>query len=223
MSLLSPACGRQRSPGVPALARPAESINFEITAACDARCIHCPAAGHGPADEGHADGSVPPDGREASELGVSRCARTGTAKICTIPMRLLEPYFQLHLVQAWPFKVDRHQHQRLSHEHGARRTCSSAHAVHLINVTIDGATAARRPSPHGLKFDDIEANIKNLLARRTRRERRTRRSAWVWWRMPQTLPEAMHFWIDGRASPTSSASAAFPRGSPALIRPPPNW
>ena len=85
-------------------ARP-ESINFEITAACDARCIHCPRL-----DMDRPMKAMPMDlfrrmVDQASDLKVSQLCPNGYGEICTIPMRLLEPYFEYISSKPWPFKV----------------------------------------------------------------------------------------------------------------------
>jgi hypothetical protein len=172
-------------------ARP-ESINFEITAACDAKCIHCPRL-----DMDRPMKAMPMDlfrrmVDEAADLRVSQLCPNGYGEICTIPMRLLEPYFQHISSKSWPFKVIINTNgYRMNAE---RADLFIAHGVHLINVTIDGATAATAETIRlGLKFDDIEANIKNLLARRNAAGRRFPKVRVGMVAMPQTLPEADAF------------------------------
>ena len=172
-------------------ARP-ESINFEITAACDAKCIHCPRL-----DMDRPMKAMPMDlfrrmVDEAAELRVSQLCPNGYGEICTIPMRLLEPYFQHISSKRWPFKVIINTNgYRMNTE---RADLFIAHGVHLINVTIDGATAATAEAIRlGLRFDEIEANIKNLLARRNAAGKRFPKVRVGMVAMPQTLPEADAF------------------------------
>ena len=172
-------------------ARP-ESINFEITAACDARCIHCPRL-----DMDRPMKAMPMDlfrrmVDQASDLKVSQLCPNGYGEICTIPMRLLEPYFEYISSKPWPFKV-------IVNTNGYRMNTERAdlfirHAVHLINVTIDGATAHTAEAIRvGLKFDDIESNIKNLLARRNAAGKRYPKVRVGMVAMPQTLRECDAF------------------------------
>jgi MoaA/NifB/PqqE/SkfB family radical SAM enzyme len=172
-------------------ARP-ESINFEITAACDARCIHCPRL-----DMDRPMKAMPMDlfrrmVDQAAHLKVRQLCPNGYGEICTIPMRLLEPYFQYMSSKPWPFKV-------IVNTNGYRMNTERAdlfieHDVHLINVTIDGATAATAEAIRlGLKFDDIEANIKNLLKRRDAAGKRLPKVRVGMVAMPQTLPEGEAF------------------------------
>jgi MoaA/NifB/PqqE/SkfB family radical SAM enzyme len=172
-------------------ARP-ESINFEITAACDAKCIHCPRL-----DMERPMKPMPMElfrrmVDQATDLQVSQLCPNGYGEICTLPLRLLEPYFQYISAKPWPFKI-------IINTNGYRMTTERAdlfieHAVHLVNVTIDGATAATAEAIRiGLKFDDIEANIRNLLARRNAVGKCFPKVRVGMVAMPQTLREAELF------------------------------
>jgi MoaA/NifB/PqqE/SkfB family radical SAM enzyme len=203
-------------------ARP-ESINFEITAACDARCIHCPRL-----DMDRPMKAMPMDlfhrmVDQASALKVTQLCPNGYGEICTIPMRLLAPYFDYMSAGSWPFKV-------IINTNGYRMNAERAdlfieHGVHLINVTIDGATAATAEAIRvGLKFDDIEANIRNLLARRDAAGKRYPKVRVGMVAMPETLREGEAFLARWRGVAdfvgiggfsTRLASVALQNGQPA--------
>jgi hypothetical protein len=172
-------------------ARP-QSINFEITAACDAKCIHCPRL-----DMDRPMKPMPMDlfrrmVDQAADLKVSELCPNGYGEICTLPMRMLAPYFEHIASKDWPFRIIINTNgYRMNHE---RASLFIEHGVHLVNVTIDGATASTAEAIRvGLEFDVVEDNIKTLL--RMRRAAGARhplvRVGMV--AMPQTLPEARAF------------------------------
>jgi len=66
--------------------------------------------------------------------------------------------------------------------------------VKFVNVTIDGATAATAESIRlKLNFDQIEANIKRLLAMRKAANRKYPKVRVGMIAMPQTIPEIKPF------------------------------
>ena len=172
-------------------ARP-QSINFEITAACDARCIHCPRL--------DMDRPMKPMKMDlfarmidqAADLEVSELCPNGYGEICTMPMRMVEPYFQYMRSKAWRFKIIINTNGYRMNE--ARARLFIDHGVHLVNVTIDGATAATAEAIRvGLKFDQIEANIRHLLQMRNAAGKRYPKVRVGMVAMPQTLPETGQF------------------------------
>ncbi len=169
-----------------------EKINFEITAACDARCIHCP----------RQDMERPMKAMnmnlfhrlidQAVELKVPYLCPNGFGEICTIPVKALEEYFDYIAAKPRHFKI-------LINTNGNRMTEDRSalfikHKVHLINVTIDGATAATAESIRvKLKFDQIESNIKQLLAMRNAAGKKYPKVRVGMIAMPQTIPEIKPF------------------------------
>ena len=129
---------------------------------------------------------------QAASLRVSQLCPNGYGEICTLPMRLLEPYFDYMSAAPWSFKI-------IINTNGYRMTSDRAdlfidHGVHLVNVTIDGATAATAEAIRlGLKFDDIEQNIRTLLTRRNARGKRLPKVRVGMVAMPQTMKEAEAF------------------------------
>lgn len=172
-------------------ARP-QSINFEITAACDAKCIHCPRL-----DMDRPMKPMPMDlfrkmVDQAADLKVSELCPNGYGEICTLPMRLVEPYFQHISSKPWRFKVIVNTNGYRMNDERARLFIE--HGVHLVNVTIDGATAATAEAIRvGLKFDDIEAHITGLLKMRNAAGKVYPLVRVGMVAMPQTLPEAKAF------------------------------
>jgi radical SAM protein with 4Fe4S-binding SPASM domain len=68
------------------------------------------------------------------------------------------------------------------------------HGVHLVNVTIDGATAATAEAIRkNLKFDRIEANVKHLLDARDAAGKKYPKVRVGMIAMPQTIPEIEPF------------------------------
>lgn len=169
-----------------------QTINFEITAACDARCIHCPRLDM---DRPMKAMPMPLYRRlvdQSAELGVPYLCPNGYGEICTLPMEALQEYFGYLGSNAPQIRI-------LINTNGNRMTEDRIalflrHNVHLVNVTIDGATAETAESIRkNLHFDQIEANIKNLIAMRnalgkTRPKVRVGMVA-----MPQTVPEYDQF------------------------------
>ncbi len=165
-----------------------QTINFEITAACDARCIHCP---RHEMDRPMKAMSLDLFRRmidQASELQVPYLCPNGYGEICVIPMNLLRQYFDYMATQPRRFKV-------LINTNGNRMDAERSalfieHGVHLVNVTIDGATRETAESIRkNLKFDQIEANIKRLLAMRNAAGKKYPKVRVGMVKMPQTTPE----------------------------------
>jgi hypothetical protein len=169
-----------------------EIINIEITAACDARCIHCPRL-----EMDRPMKPMPVDlfrklVDQAASLRVMALCPNGYGEICTLPQPVLEEYFGYIAAAAHRFRV-------LINTNGNRMTEDRAalfirHDVHLINVTIDGATAETAESIRkNLKFDRIEENVKRLIAMRDRAGKRYPKVRVGMIMMPQTVPEVELF------------------------------
>ena len=165
-----------------------ETINVEITAACDARCIHCPRL-----DMDRPMKPMPPElfrklVEQAAALGVKAICPNGYGEICTLPQPVLEEYFGYLASAGRKFRI-------LINTNGNRMTEERAelfirHDVYLINVTIDGATAETAESIRkNLKFDRIEENIRRLIAMRDRAGKKHPKVRVGMVLMPQTLPE----------------------------------
>jgi hypothetical protein len=171
--------------------RPQE-LNFEITAACDARCIHCPRLDMDRPMKAMSMDLFRRMIDHAAELGVPYLCPNGYGEICTIPVRTLEDYFDYIAAKGRPFKL-------LVNTNGNRMfedRCALfiKHRVHLVNVTIDGATAETAESIRkNLKFDQIEANIKKLLAMRDAAGSKHPKVRVGMIAMPQTIPEIKPF------------------------------
>lgn len=165
-----------------------QTLNFEITAACDAKCIHCPRQDMDRAMKPMPLGLFRKMIDEADALGIPELCPNGFGEICTIPMPVLREYFGHIAVKPRRFKI-------LINTNGNRMTeerCELflAHKVHLVNVTIDGATAETAESIRvGLDFHRIETNIKTLLAMRNRAGLSHPKVRVSMVAMPQTAPE----------------------------------
>ena len=175
-----------------------ESLNFEITGACDARCIHCPRL-----DMDRPMKQMQPELfrrliDQAADLGVPYLCPNGYGEICTMPLPALEEYLAYMAGEVRRFK-DNHRFKVVLNTNGNRMTDERArlfikYRVHVVNVTIDGATAATAESiRRNLHFDQIEANIKHLLDLRAEAgvPRPMLRVGMV--AMPQTMPEIPAF------------------------------
>jgi MoaA/NifB/PqqE/SkfB family radical SAM enzyme len=168
-----------------------EQLAFEITAACDAACIHCPRED---LDRPMKAMAMPLFRKlidDAARMKVPYLCPNGYGEICTIPLPVLTEYLEYITASSHRFKlVINTNGYRMNEE---RAALFLKHA-HVVNVTIDGATAATAESiRRKLKFDVIEENIKRLLAmrRRTGASRPKVRVGMV--SMPQTQPEIPEF------------------------------
>jgi hypothetical protein len=143
-------------------ARRPQQIDFEITAACDARCIHCPRLDMDRPMKAMSMDLFRRMIDQASEMRVPYLCPNGYGEICTLPHSTLEQYLEYMTSRVRPFKI-------LINTNGNRMDAERSslfirHQVHLINVTIDGATAKTAESIRlNLSFDKIEANIKELI------------------------------------------------------------
>lgn len=169
-----------------------ETINVEITAACDARCIHCPRLDMDRPMKPMAPELFKKMIDQAAELGVHAICPNGYGEICTIPQPMLEEYFGYLTGKGRHFRI-------LINTNGNRLTEERAelfirHGVYLVNVTIDGATAETAESIRkNLKFDRIEENVKRLIAKRDRAGKKYPKVRVGMVMMPQTIPERQPF------------------------------
>lgn len=165
-----------------------ESINIEVTAACDARCIHCPRMDM---DRPTRIMPAPLFHRlidQASALRVPTLCPNGYGEVCTIPVGMLRNMFGYMRSTGHHFRI-------VINTNGNRMFAEQAaifieHRVHLVNVTIDGATAATAESIRKrLSFGQVEANIKNLITMRDAKGSRYPKVRVGMIAMPQTLRE----------------------------------
>ena len=169
-----------------------ENLTFEITAACDARCIHCPRMDMNRPMKAMAMPLFRRMIDEAAEMGVPYLCPNGYGEICTIPVKALEEYLAYIAGKKHRFKV-------VVNTNGSQMTDERIalflkYRVHVVLITIDGATAATAESiRRNLKFERVEANVKRLLALRAAAglSRPMVRVAMI--AMPQTLPEIPMF------------------------------
>jgi len=143
-----------------------QAINVEITAICDARCIHCPRE-----DMERSQRPMPLDlfkklVDEAAELGVPDLCPNGFGEILTMRS------FDEHLAYA---RSKPHRFRILVNTNGFRMDDEKIesflrHEVDLLNITLDGATAETFEKIRvRLKLDQIEDNIRRLI--KTRNDR----------------------------------------------------
>ncbi|HEX6323301.1 MAG TPA: radical SAM/SPASM domain-containing protein [Vicinamibacterales bacterium] len=149
--------------------RPAQ-LTFEITAACDARCIHCPRQ--------EMDRPKRPMDFElftrmidqAAEMRIPELVPNGYGEILTLPR--LGEYLAYIRSKAHRFKLLLNTNGYNFTEEKLRLLFD--HELDGINITIDGATAETAQAIRvGLKTERIERNIHRLLE--MRRERGVRR------------------------------------------------
>ncbi len=194
-----------------------QTLNFEITAACDARCIHCPRIDMDRPMRIMEESIFCKLVDQAAELGVPYLCPNGFGEICTIPVSTLSRYLEYITSRSWKFKIVINTNgNRMDEE---RSELFIKHKVHLINVTIDGAVKETAESIRlNLNFDRIEENIKRLVTMRRNSggQRPQVRVGMIV--MPQTLPEygmfferwhgiADHIGMGGFSSRLSSVEA----------------
>ncbi|WP_394848582.1 SPASM domain-containing protein [Pendulispora brunnea] len=150
--------------GIESLAWPRrpQAVNFEITAQCDARCIHCP--------RHEMDRSQRPMDFElftrlidqAAELGVPSLYPNGFGEILTMRDQLVDKYLGY-------IRSKKHRFEIGLNSNGFRLTESKIrlffkHEVDFINITLDGATAETFEKIRvNLKLDQCEANVHRLM------------------------------------------------------------
>lgn len=164
--------------GVARLARPflmrsyisrPEEIDIEVTSNCDADCIMCPRRSMrrrpGPMDFGLFKKIVD----EAVELDVKELYLNGYGEIST--MKNYRDYVCYIRQKSNRVRIIINSNGMRMHEDLARLYVEQS--VHLVNVTIDGATAATFESIRKhLKLDQVEHNVKQLIAIRNQMKKR---------------------------------------------------
>ena len=169
-----------------------QHLYFEITAACDSRCIHCPRHDMDRPMRIMDVGLFRKLIDEADALGVPEICPNGYGEICTIPVDVLRDYFGYIASRARRFKVliNTNAH-RLDEQ---RAALFIDHEVKLVNVTIEGATARTFEAIRlGLSLPRIEENIERLLRMRKARKRAYPKVRVGILAMPQTMDEIAPF------------------------------
>ena len=143
-----------------------ERLNVEITAACDGRCIHCPRHEMDRAARPMEFDLFKKVVDEAAALRVPEFVPNGYGEILTMPK--MADYLAYVRSKQHPFQI-------MINTNGYNMTDAKIellfeHRVSLLNITIDGATAATAQRVRvGLKTERIERNIDQIL--RLRRAR----------------------------------------------------
>jgi hypothetical protein len=170
-----------------------EQVSVEITAACDAKCVHCPRQ--------EMDRDMKPMPAElfkklvanCAELGVREICPNGYGEICTMPLPQLTEYFGYIAASGWKGRILINTNGNRMNEERARLFIE--HGVRLINVVIDGATAETAEAIRvNLKFDQIEENVRRLIAMRDRAGKRYPKVRVGMILMPQNEPEMPAFY-----------------------------
>src|SRR5262245_16486399 len=169
-----------------------QTINFEITAACDARCIHCPRHEMDRAMKAMPMPLFKKMIDEAGALGVPYLCPNGYGEICVLPVDQLRQYLDYISASSTRFKILLNTNGNRMDEQ--RSALFIEHGVSLVNVTIDGATKETAEAIRkNLHFDQIEANIKRLLSMRDAAGRKHPKVRVGMVRMAQTIPEIEPF------------------------------
>jgi molybdenum cofactor biosynthesis enzyme MoaA len=140
-----------------------QQLNFEITAACDAKCIHCPRQ-----EMDRPKRHMPWElfqrmTDQAAEMEIPDLFPNGYGEILLI--KNLGDYFDY-------IASKRHRFRIICNTNGHMMTDEKIdlfikHKVRLLNITIDGATPETAQTVRvGLDTLRIESNIHRLLARR---------------------------------------------------------
>lgn len=168
-----------------------EQLAFEITAACDAACIHCPREDMDRPMKAMAMPLFRKLIDEAAAIKVPYLCPNGYGEICTIPLPVLTEYLEYVAASKHRFKVVINTNGYRMNEERAALFLKHAH---VVNVTIDGATAATAESiRRKLKFDVVEENVKRLIAMRNRAGAARPKVRVGMVSMPQTQPEIPEF------------------------------
>ena len=143
-----------------------EAINIEITAICDARCIHCPREdmdrSQKPMDLALFKKLVD----HAAEMRVPDLAPNGFGELLT--MRSFDEHFAYIRSKSHRFRIMVNSNGfRLDDE---KIESFLRHEVDFLNITLDGATAETFEKIRvRLKLDQIEDNIRRLIKMRDER------------------------------------------------------
>lgn len=144
-------------------------LAFEITAACDARCVHCPRQKIDRPKKQMDFNLFRDMVDQAAEMHIPLLVPNGYGEILLVDK--LSDYFEY---------ISSKKHRfRISVNTNAHRMTDEAinlfltHNVHMLNISIDGAATATAQSIRvGLDTMKIEDNIRRLLsARKARRSR----------------------------------------------------
>lgn len=143
-----------------------QAVNFEITAACDARCIHCP--------RNRMDRPMKPMAfelfkkmvDEAAALKVPELIPNGYGELLMLPE--LSKYLEYISAQSHKFRISINTNGNRMFDD--KIELFFKHNIYLLNIIIDGATKETAESIRiNLSTEQIERNIHRLLA--LRRER----------------------------------------------------
>ena len=144
--------------------RPRQRSN-EVTAACDARCIHCPRERMDRPSRAMAFPLFKRIIDEAAELKVPELRPNGYGEL--LVLKDLERYLEY-------IRSKRHNFKIAINTNGNRMTDEKIELfiktrVNAINISIDGATAETAEAVRvGLDFHQIEGNVRSLLETRRR-------------------------------------------------------
>jgi Radical SAM superfamily/Iron-sulfur cluster-binding domain len=142
------------------------ALNLELTAACDARCVHCPRQEmdrpQRPMDLGLFRRIID----QAADLKVREIIPNGYGEL--LVLKALPTYLKYLRSKPHHFIIAINTNgYRLTDE---RIQLFVDHQVELVNITIDGATRETAEAIRvRLKFDQIEDNVHRLLAARDER------------------------------------------------------
>lgn len=143
-----------------------QHLAFEITGACDAKCIHCPRQGMDRPKRQMNFELFKKMVDQAAEMRIPDLVPNGYGEILLI--NNLEDYLGYIRSKRHPFRI-------LVNTNGYRMTDEKIelffrYKVRLLNITIDGATAETAQAVRiGLVTHQIEDNIHRLLAQRKAR------------------------------------------------------
>jgi MoaA/NifB/PqqE/SkfB family radical SAM enzyme len=143
-----------------------QSINVEITAICDARCIHCPREAMDRSQRQMEMALFKKLVDQAAELRVPELCPNGFGEILT--MRSFDEHFAYIRSKSHRFRV-------MVNSNGFRLDDDKIdtflrHEIDFLNITLDGATAETFEKIRvRLKLDQIEDNIMRLMRARDAR------------------------------------------------------
>jgi hypothetical protein len=168
-----------------------EQLSFEITAACDAACIHCPREDMDRPMKAMAMPLFRKMIDEAAAMQVPYLCPNGYGEICTIPLPVITEYLDYIANTKHRFKLVINTN---GYRMNAERTALFLKHAHVVNITIDGATAATAESIRKkLKFDVIEENVRRLISMRNASGATRPKVRVGMVSMPQTQPEIPEF------------------------------
>ncbi len=144
-----------------------EQVDIEVTSQCDADCIMCPRRSMSRKQEGMNFDLFRKIVDEAISMGVPKLVLNGYGEISVLKEN--EAYLAYIRQKSKSVKIV--VNTNAMRMNAVLRAAYLKHGVDVVNVTIDGATAATFEAiRRHLKLEDVESNVRGLIRERDEKE-----------------------------------------------------